>query len=40
MDPLTAFVAWGASLVGIAALVREATLAGQVGSDADEDLED
>ena len=40
MDPLTAFVAWGASLVGIAALVRAATRAGHGGPDADEDLED
>jgi len=40
MDPVTTVVAWGATLVGIAALVRAASRAGYGGPDADEGLED
>ena len=40
MDPLTAVFAWGASLVGIAALVRVATRAGHGGPDPDAQFED
>ena len=32
MDPLTAVVVWGASLAGIAALVRAASWAGRAGA--------
>jgi hypothetical protein len=40
MDPLTAFVVWGASLAGIAGLVRAAGWAGRSVDDADTDPED
>jgi hypothetical protein len=40
MDPLTAVVVWGASLAGIAALVRVASRAGRSAGNANTDLDE